>query len=89
MFAARPIVASDIAVHRETIAHRETGLLVRVGNPEAIARGIIAMLKGPNEAQKMAEQARKMAMKRFHIDRIATQYEELYEEVLRRCNKRK
>ncbi len=83
MFAARPIVASDIPVHRETITPPETGLLTPLDEPEAIAQAVIRLLNNPAEAGRMGEQARAVAMERFHIDRIAARYEEIYDSVLR------
>jgi glycosyltransferase involved in cell wall biosynthesis len=84
MFAAKPIVASDIPVHKETIIHKETGLLVPINDPGAIAQGIIWLLEYPAQAKQMGEQAREVALKRFHIDQIAGQHEELYTMLLQR-----
>lgn len=84
MFAAKPIVASDIPVHQETIIHEETGLLVPINDPGAIAQGIIWLLEHPAQAKQMGEQAREVALKRFHIDQIARQHEELYTRLLQR-----
>ena len=88
MFAERPIVASDIPVHRETIAHEKSGLLVRVKDPEAIAHGITWMLEHPAQAKQMGIQARKAALRRFDVDQIAAQYEQLYESLLERWSTR-
>jgi glycosyltransferase involved in cell wall biosynthesis len=82
MLAAKPIVASDILVHREAIVDRETGRLVPVRNPQAIAQGIIWMLKHPIEAERMGVQAQQTALERFQIDQIAAQHEELYKRVI-------
>jgi glycosyltransferase involved in cell wall biosynthesis len=82
MFAARPIVASDIPVHRECITPGESGLLVPLGDPTALAQAIVWMLDHPEEAREMGRQARAVALERFHIDRIAAQHEELYARVL-------
>jgi glycosyltransferase involved in cell wall biosynthesis len=79
MFAACPIVVTDIPVHRETITSGETGLLVPPNNPEAMAQAIIWMLEHPTQAKEMGQQARVVALQRFHIDQIAAQYEALYE----------
>lgn len=82
MLAARPIVAADTPVHRETIIDGETGLLVPVGNPEALAQGMIWMLQHPTEAKQMGERARQTALDRFDIEQISAQYEEIYSKVL-------
>jgi glycosyltransferase involved in cell wall biosynthesis len=82
MLAARPIVASDIPVHREAIVDRETGRLVSARNPQAIAQGVIWMLDHSIEAERMGIQAQQTALERFQIDRIAAQHEALYERVV-------
>ena len=83
MLAAKPIVASDIPVHREAIVDRETGRLVPARNPQAIAQGIIWMLEHSVEAERMGVQAQQTALERFQIDQIAAQHEALYEKLSR------
>jgi glycosyltransferase involved in cell wall biosynthesis len=83
MLAGRPIVASDIPVHREMITNGETGLLVPFKNPEALARAILQVLGDPSQAKKMGERARMVAIERFDINHIARQYENLYERLCR------
>lgn len=82
MFAACPIIASDIPVHRETIVDQETGCLVPLHSPEGIAQGVIRMVTQPKAAQQMAQKARVVALERFHIEQVATQYAETYQRVL-------
>jgi glycosyltransferase involved in cell wall biosynthesis len=82
MFAGRPVVASDIPVHRESIVERKTGILVPVRDPEAIAQGVIQMLQDLVRAQEMGKCAQQVALERFHINQVASQHEELYEAVL-------
>jgi glycosyltransferase involved in cell wall biosynthesis len=84
MLAARPIVASDIPVHREAIVDKETGCLVSTRNPQAIAQVIIWMLAHSVEAERMGLQARQTALARFQIDRIAAEHETLYEKIKHR-----
>ena len=83
MFAERPIVASDTAVHRESVTHGETARLVSLKDPAALAQGIEWMLDHPEEARQYGQRAREVAMERFHIDKIAAQHEAFYEKILR------
>lgn len=88
MMAARPIVASDIPAHRETLGEGEAGRLVPVGNPKALARAIVRLLRDPIEARRMGETARARARAKFDIATIARQHEDLYDQVLHQQRRR-
>lgn len=83
MFSAKPIVAFDCPINREMIKDGETGLLVRFGSHEALAEGILHILRNPAEGKRMGERAREDAMNRFHIDQVSKQHELAYERILR------
>lgn len=53
----RPIVASDLPVFREILQNNHNALLVEMKNPQALAQGILTVLKRPELAQKLAENA--------------------------------
>lgn len=82
MFAGRPIVASDTDVHRESISHKETGLLTPIQNLEKLAESIIWLLENPQHAASMGIQARNVAMQKFNINKVADQHKELYTQIL-------
>ncbi|MEZ4866326.1 MAG: glycosyltransferase [Caldilineaceae bacterium] len=84
MFAACPIIASDIPVHRETIRDGHTGILVPSSDPAALTKAIIWMLQHPHEAQQMGKRAQADALQRFHIDQIVAQHESLYADLLQK-----
>lgn len=81
MFAARPIVASDIPVHRETISHGETGLLAPLQSSKLLAQCIIQLLQDRESARKMGQSIQASSMKRFHIAHVAAQHEAMYEAI--------
>lgn len=78
MLAARPIVASDIPVHRESLDDGVTGLLFRVGSADSLAEAILAMLQDPSKARTMGNAAREVASVRYDIELIARRYEDYY-----------
>jgi glycosyltransferase involved in cell wall biosynthesis len=82
MFAALPIVASDIPVHRESVEHNISAHLVPPRNPRLLAEGILRLLEHPEEARPMGRSARSAAMEKFDIAAITRQHEDLYERVL-------
>ena len=89
MLAGRPIVASDLPVHRETLEARTIGasrqalgLLVAAGDPAALAEAILRLLQRPGEARSMGDQARTSARLRFDIRDVARRHENLYQRLL-------
>ncbi len=82
MLAARPVVASDIPVHRETLVDGETGWLVTPGEIEALAARIAELLEDAPFAARIGQAAREDATRRFAIDRIAEDTRAVYGEIL-------
>ncbi len=82
MFAARPIVASAIPVHAETLLDGQAGALVPLGDVESLAQAIVDLLRNPAHAATLGQCARATALERFDIRRIAAQHEALYADVL-------
>ncbi len=84
MAAALPIVATDIPGVRELIAP-DAGLLFPMGDAEALANGIRALIADPGHARDLARSARS---KIEHSDltwaTAARRYTALYADVLRR-----
>jgi glycogen synthase len=74
----RPIVASRIGGIPEVVDEKETGLLVPVEDPTALAAAVTTLLRDPARTQKMGAQARERALRRFSIERCADEFEELY-----------
>ncbi len=82
MFAARPIVASAIPVHGETLLDGQAGALVPLGDANALAQAIVDLLRNPAHAATLGQCARATALERFDIRHIAAQHEALYADVL-------
>ena len=68
-FARRPVVAAAALGHLESIEDGRTGLLVTPGDPVAMADAVERLLKDPELAHRMAEDARASALQRFTLDR--------------------
>ena len=83
MLAAKPIVASDLPVLRESVQHEETARLLPADDVDALARELSWVLTNTETAQAMGAKARDAALEKFDIDRIAQQHEALYERVIR------
>jgi HAD superfamily hydrolase (TIGR01549 family) len=78
MLAGLPVIASDIPVHRETIADGHTGLLVPVDDAAAWADAIRRLADSPHQRAALGRAAREVALRRFDIRQIARQHESLY-----------
>jgi glycosyltransferase involved in cell wall biosynthesis len=67
MAAGLPCIATDIPGNRELVRDRETGSLVPVGSPEALAHAIEIMLTDRPFAERCAKAA---------YDLVAREYDE-------------
>jgi alpha-maltose-1-phosphate synthase len=75
------VVGSRTGGIPEVVADGETGLLVPVGEPEALAAALNALLGDPDRAEAMGQAGRKRAVAEFGWPAIAAQTAELYAEL--------
>ncbi|HEV7571205.1 MAG TPA: glycosyltransferase family 4 protein [Thermoanaerobaculia bacterium] len=73
----RPMVVSDIPGFADTIIHEETGLLVPVDDPPALAAAIIRLLRDRDLARRLGQQGRARMLNRFTLARTVADLEEL------------
>ncbi|WP_214659160.1 glycosyltransferase family 4 protein [Candidatus Formimonas warabiya] len=81
MAAQRPIVASAAGGIPELISHRQTGFLVPPGDHQALAHGILELLKRPKWSEKLAKAARQKAQAQFTIEQMVRQTDDLYQQI--------
>jgi glycosyltransferase involved in cell wall biosynthesis len=81
MAARRPVVASDLPAIREVLRDGETALLVRPGDPDALAAAIRRLKDDPALARRLAAAARD-AVDEFTWSRRAQRLDALFEQVL-------
>ncbi len=79
MATALPVVATDVGGTRE--AAGGAAVLVRGGDPLALADGLGAVLAEPEKAQAIGEAARRRVLSRFGIQQVARRHLDLYREV--------
>lgn len=80
--AGRPIVATDISTHRAVLT-RHTALLVQP-NAEALADGIVSILRCPSKARELGDAARQYALEHLGWSRFVSTVDEIYEDAHRR-----
>ncbi|PSB08796.1 glycoside hydrolase [filamentous cyanobacterium CCP1] len=82
-FAARvPVVVSDTGGLPEVVRHGKTGVVTRAGNPDSIAWGIVEILKNPDYANWLVENAYEDLDIRFNWYKLAQQTEGVYGRIL-------
>jgi len=81
MASGRPVVATDIRGCREEVLNGETGLLVPIGDPKALADALSRLLGNPSMARQMGLKGRERAVahfdEKFVLDRQVAVYNRL------------
>lgn len=78
MAAGLPVVATDVGGNREAVADGQTGLLVPPRSPEALAAGMLNLLRDPGRRRAMGCAGRRRVEREFSLDAMIAQYEETY-----------
>jgi len=68
MAAGKPVVATRCGGPEELVVDGETGTLVPVRSPEAIAAALLRMLNNPQSMRRMGEKGRDRAMRLFNMN---------------------
>jgi len=74
----RPIVATDTAGCREIVRHKENGLLVPVGDPQALAGAITDLLSDPEMRRAMGMRGRRLVESEFTEKLVVQQTLDVY-----------
>lgn len=65
MMSGLPVVATDIRGSREEVVAGETGVLVPICDPKALAAAFASLLEAPTEARAMGEAGRRRALQLY------------------------
>jgi glycosyltransferase involved in cell wall biosynthesis len=82
MMASKPVVATDAGGNRELIEHGVTGYVVPLGDADAVAGHVTALLSDRELAAAMGERGRRRAESLFSVDRMVAETVALYEDTL-------
>lgn len=77
--AGVPVVATPVGGIVETVVDGETGTIVPVDDPAALAAGISAMLDDPARADAMADEARRRVHELYSVEQMVKRTLELYQ----------
>ena len=83
MAVGLPCIANDISPNREVLANGEAGILVPVGDADALVQAMRRVVTVPGECEQWRQRGRKRAEEVYSIDRIAGEYRQLYAELLK------
>jgi len=75
-----PIVCTDVGSMKEVVIPGKTGFLVPVGDPQGLADRLLELLKDPPARKKMGEQARKLVHEKLSAQKMASAFEDLFDE---------
>ncbi len=79
-----PVIGSCVGGIPEIIEDGKTGILVPIGDPDALVDAIIRLISIPEHRDQMARAARKSIETRFGLNVVCSQMESFYNECLSR-----
>lgn len=77
-----PVVATAVDGNLETVIDGQTGILVPVKEPKAMAQEIIKILSDKELAKQMGHNARKLVEEKFTLEQMVQNYIELYDKLV-------
>ncbi|HWE64478.1 MAG TPA: glycosyltransferase family 4 protein [Chloroflexota bacterium] len=78
----RPAVASRVGGLVDAVRDGVTGVLVEPANVEALAAGILQLLRDPTRAQALGRAGRQLMLQRFTLTRTVDDLDQLYRRLL-------
>lgn len=83
----KPVVATKVGGIPEIVDDGETGFLIRPGDPDALAEKVLTLLRDQVLRNKMGDTGRRRVMRRFSLDGMTNEIEEVYYSTLSRKTK--
>jgi phosphatidyl-myo-inositol alpha-mannosyltransferase len=80
MSAGAPVLASDLGAFRRVLDDGSLGVLFPVGDPQALASSLLALLEAPSERARLVATASR-AVRRYDWSRVADEVLAVYETV--------
>jgi glycosyltransferase involved in cell wall biosynthesis len=82
MFAARPIVATDVGEVRAALEDGRAGVVVPPGDAVSLAAAIDGLLNDPDKARTFGIRARARAIAEYDLRSMVRRYRSIYDELL-------
>jgi len=87
MASGLPVVATRVGGNPELVAEGSTGLLVRPGDPDVIAKAILEYVRDPAHRLAHAAAARRRAEECYSLEAMVAAYGALYDRLLARAGR--
>lgn len=84
MAVGRPVISTDTSGGRELVVHEQTGFIVPRSDSQALAGAIRRLLDNREERLKMGRRGYQRIREEFTVERMASQYSQLYDELVKR-----
>lgn len=84
MATGLPVIATDVGGNPELVLPGSTGVLVPRGDPAALARALADYVGDPARIARHGVEARERACRELSLDRMITQYDQVYSSQLER-----
>jgi len=82
MASSCPVVATRVGGIPDIVQNHETGYLVPPKQPQALASAILELIRDSKKAEQMGQCGQQFVKRRFSVDRLVSDTENLYEELL-------
>lgn len=82
MAASLPVVATDVGGSRESVLDEVTGCLVQKGDLESLRTALRELFENPTRMREMGQAGRERFLRFFTIERMISDYLDLYREVI-------
>jgi glycosyltransferase involved in cell wall biosynthesis len=79
--SGKPVISSDLGGMTELIAHHERGLLVKQGDPDALADAMTWSISNPNMMRGMGRNARQYALENHSPEKHYRSLMDIYSQV--------
>jgi glycosyltransferase involved in cell wall biosynthesis len=77
-----PPIVTNAGGLSELVTHHESGLVIPIRNPRAIARAIVALYQNPAEKRRLGNNAEKRIRTHFHINDTVRQTAAVFEDLM-------
>ncbi|MBU0984804.1 MAG: N-acetyl-alpha-D-glucosaminyl L-malate synthase BshA [candidate division Zixibacteria bacterium] len=77
-----PVIGTSGTGLTEVISDRKNGFLLPVGDTTGMARAAVSLLSDPKRLQEFRQAAARIARERFGAEKIITEYETYYQEII-------
>ena len=77
-----PVIATKVSGVKENIEQTGAGIVVEIGDMNAIGSAFIQLTQNPNLRKKLGYTGRMIFNQKFTLTKVATSYQEMYKTIL-------